>query len=84
MTTLLYFEIATADVKGAHTQSGKVQREIYIFVPMRPANHKPSSWKLGHLPYSIVEAGSQWLCVVENWLLDQNKLSKTSIMRQVL
>lgn len=83
LSVMLRLEIATADVKGAYMQSGRIQRDIYVRPPRSHSNRHAPLWKLRRLPYGIVEAGRQWLCAVENWLLREYRVSRVSSMEQL-
>lgn len=82
LTALLNFYLATANVKGAYMQSGIIQQNIYVRPLKRLASRRLFKWKLNRLPYGIVEAKRLWLCALETWLLDQNKLYTVSSMEQ--
>lgn len=66
---ILGFKFATADVKGACMESGFIKRTIFVRPPKQVNNRKGAYWRLLHLSYGIFEAGSQWLCAVESWVL---------------
>lgn len=75
ITTFLGFSIITSDIKGAYLQSGPIKREIYVRPPKEWHSvfgyKRGMLWKLLKLPYGIVEAGRQWMLVVEDWLLSE-------------
>lgn len=74
---VLGFSFGTADVKGAYMQSGPIKRDLYVRPPKeywsiddgKDGRKVKSLWMLLKLPYGIVEAGRQWLCAIENWML---------------
>lgn len=74
--TIFDFDIATADVKGAYMQPGCIQRDLYVRPPKRLAPRSSTLLKLIRLPYGIIEAGRQWLCAVEAWLIRTYTVSK--------
>lgn len=70
---LLGFGFGTADVKGAYMQNGPIKRDIYVRPP-KEFGMRGKLWKLLRLPYGIVEAGRQWLCVIEQWMLHEYEM----------
>lgn len=66
--TLLGFSFASTDIKGAYMQSGPILRHIYVRPPSGLGFDRNTFWHLTKLPYGIVEAGRQWLRVVEDWM----------------
>lgn len=72
---LLSFSFGTADVKGAYMQSGPALREIFV-QPPREFKQKGKIWKLSRLPYGIVEEGRQWLCAIENWMVESFDINR--------
>lgn len=67
-TTILRLTLVTADVRGVYMQSRPIQTDLDVRPPKRIDLRRQTVWKLFHFSYGIVEAGRQWLCVIENWL----------------
>lgn len=69
------FKAGLVDIKGAYTQSGPLQHDIYVRSPQ--AWHKTPGgyfWYLTKLPYGIREGGRQWVAKMEAWVLDDRSL----------
>lgn len=82
LSQILKFCIATADIKGAYMQSGPIKRTLFVRPPKKLCQ-KGMVWKLLRLPYGIVEAGRQWLCAVEQWMLEEYGLDKVPAVDQL-
>lgn len=83
LTTLLGFDLVTVDVRGAYMQSGPIQRELY-FRPLKNVDlHRQVAWKLLRLPFGIIEAGRQWLCAIEDWMLQEFGAERTYGVEQL-
>lgn len=72
---MLGFSFGTADVKGAYMQSGPAKRDIFVRPP-KEFKQRGKMWRLLRLPYGIVEAGRQWLCAVEDWMLEKYNMQR--------
>lgn len=72
---ILGFSFGTADVKGAYMQSGPAKRDIYVRPP-KEFRARGKIWRLLRLPYGIVEAGRQWLCAIEDWMINVYKMER--------
>lgn len=80
---LLGFCFGTADVKGAYMQSGPAKRDIFMRPP-KEYRSRGNIWKLLRLPYGIVEAGRQWLCVIEDWMMNVYFMERVHGIDQLL
>eukprot|EP00177_Eucheuma_denticulatum_P007832 GFKZ01014258.1.p1 GENE.GFKZ01014258.1~~GFKZ01014258.1.p1 ORF type:complete len:1202 (-),score=97.36 GFKZ01014258.1:1881-5486(-) len=87
LVTFLSFDIWTADIKGAYLQSGPIKRTIYVRPPMEWAETYGQGrnilWRLVKLPYGIVEAGRQWMLVIEEWMLTDGKMQRVHGLSQL-
>lgn len=81
LAMVLDFKIATADVKGAYIQSGRIRCELYVRPPKNVAESNVL-WKLLRLPYAVVEAWCQWLWVIEQWLTEVYRLKLIQVLDQ--
>lgn len=68
LAKILQLNLATADVLGVCMHLGPITRELFVRSPQAFLK-QGTFWKLHRLPYGIVEAGRQWVCVIEEWLL---------------
>lgn len=79
---MLDFSFGVADVKGAYMQSGPAKRDIFVRPP-RESHVRGKIWKLLRLPYGIVEAGRQWLCSIESWMLKEYFMERVTGVEQL-
>lgn len=83
LATILGFNMATADIKGAYMQSGPIQREVYVRPPKDCHRKRGMVWKLLKLPYGLTDAGRQWLLRAENWLLGDAGMERVDGVNQM-
>lgn len=56
-------------------QSGPAKRDIFERPP-KEFRSRGKMWKLLRLPYGIVESGRQWLCTIEDWMLNTHNMER--------
>lgn len=83
LATILDFNMASADIKGAYMQSGPIRRDVYVRPPKDCHRKRGTVWKLLKLPYGMTDAGRQWLLRVDDWLLRTLGMSGVGGVNQV-
>lgn len=83
LAVLLGFKVWTADVKGAYMQSGLIDRLLFVRPPRGWNGPRGVLWRLLRLPYGIVEAGRQWLCCIEHWMIRVYRLVRVKSIDQL-
>lgn len=83
LASILDFEIATADFKGAYMQSGPINDYLYVRPPKQISERLNTVWKLLRLLYGVVEARRQWLCADNNWLLNEYNAEHFACVEQL-
>lgn len=83
LSTVLGFTLVSADVKDACMQSDPIQRELSVRPPGRLQGKSIKICKINSLPYGMVEAGRQWLCVIKPWLLQRCGANQVSGVDQL-
>lgn len=83
LTTIMGFNLGSADIKGAYMQSGPIQREVYVRPPKDCYRRRGYVWRLLKLPYGMVDAGRQWLLRVEDWLLGSAGMNRVDGVNQI-
>lgn len=87
IVTFLAFFIKTADIKRAYLQIGPIKRQIYVRPPRKWFNgcndNQGTLWKLIKLPYGIVEAGSQLMLAIGEWMLTNGRLGRNFGVNQL-
>lgn len=84
MAVTLGFLFAVADIKGAYMQSGPIERSIYLIPPKQLFRGRVILWDLQKRPYGIVEAGTQWLKVSDEWIQNRTKMESAPGLAQIL
>lgn len=64
-------------------QSGPIRRELYVRLHKHINCRQNNVWKLLRLSYGIVEAGQQWLCAIEEWLVTTYKAERITGVDQL-
>lgn len=83
LATMLGFNMATADIKGAYMQSGPIQRNVYVRPPRDCSRKRGMVWRLLKLPYGMADAGRQWQMRAENWLLGKAGMERIDGVNQM-
>lgn len=84
LKTILWVELATADVNGAYMQSNVIKKDLYVQPPKRLSTYQFALRNLLRLSYGIVEARRQWLGAFEKWLIDEYGASWVKCVEQLL
>lgn len=83
LTTIMGFNLASADIKGAYMQSGPIRREVYVRPPRDCHRRRGVIWKLLKLPYGMTDAGRQWLLRAEDWMLGKAGMMRVDGINQL-
>lgn len=83
LSATLGFNLATADIRGAHMHSGQIMRDVYVIPPQDCHRKRGIICKFLEFPYGMTDAGRQWLLRVKYLMLGSTGMSRVEVVNQV-